>query len=714
MNSITEKSKKNNQKISENISFTFTNPKVVIPLLGILILAFLTYFHSLKNGFTNYDDDVLIIDNSLINSLAAGNIKNIFTSFINGMYHPMVTLSWALEYVLIGNGAMHFHLINLLFHLLNVWLVYRFVFLLFKKLNIAIVAALIFAVHPMISESVLWLSERKDLVCAAFMLGGLIHYVKYHEYNFGKKYLIITMIFFVFALFSKPAAIIFPLLLLVIDNFYGRKIIKNVINEKIPFFVLSVIFGIIAIIAARSVDGVNTLSGYSLIDRIFFISYAIVFYVFKLIIPVGLSAKHFYPAKLNFVLPIEYYFFFIVLIIMVIVLLKLKQHKKVVMTGILFYLSCISIILPIVPVGDSVVSERYSYFSYIGLLFIIGYFYNYYKDFLINKIYKIKLLMNGIIVFFVIIFCLSTWFRSLAWTDSISIWTDVIKKDSMSALAYTARGDYSSAINDYKSAIIDYSKAIQIDSTYSVAFNNRGYAWIKEKKYSSAETDLNKAVRLNPRFAKSFYNRSCLWIETGEYIKAISDCEKSIKLNPDFAYAYYNRGNAEYSLNDNDGALNDFDKAISIDSKVDVFYYYRGLVNVKLKKYDIAVNDFNTTISRSPAFIDAYYYKARCYYYQKKYELAIPDFNCVLTNNPVDFESIYLRGDCRLNTNDLNGAVADFSNVINLNNKYAPAYFSRAMANVSKGSKEGVCDDLHKAKEYGLELDNDFMAHYCK
>jgi len=396
-------SQQKKNKVTEKKILPVQNSKVIFPLLGILLITFFVYARSLKNGFTNYDDDVLILNNSLVHSLSFSNLKLIFISFANGMYNPLVTLSWALEYVLIGNKAMHFHFINLTFHLLNTWLVYRFILLLSKKINIAVIVALFFAIHPMISESVLWLSERKDLLCVAFILGGLIHYLKYLNNNFRLKYLILTLIFFLLALFSKPLAIVFPLLLLVIDYYTGRRIDKKVIMEKFPFFVLSLSFGLIAIIAARSVEGINTLNDYSVADRILFVVYAIGFYIFKMFIPVHFSAKHLYPLKDGVFLPVEYYISIIAVVALIFFIFKLKKQRREILSGMFFYLICISIVLPIVPVGDSVVSERYSYLSYIGLFLIIGNVYEQYKDKLINRSIKLKTFLNLVIITFVLI-----------------------------------------------------------------------------------------------------------------------------------------------------------------------------------------------------------------------------------------------------------------------------------------------------------------------
>ena len=99
------------------------NFKIALPLIGILILTFIIYFKSLRNGFTNYDDDILILNNPLVKDLSMLNLKHIFSSFINGMYHPLVTLTWAIEYHFWQANPLVFHAVNLFFHLLNIWLV---------------------------------------------------------------------------------------------------------------------------------------------------------------------------------------------------------------------------------------------------------------------------------------------------------------------------------------------------------------------------------------------------------------------------------------------------------------------------------------------------------------------------------------------------------------------------------------------------------------
>jgi protein O-mannosyl-transferase len=713
-----QKSKKKNsvQKVSfKQAEVAVKKNKIppFVPLLGILFLTFLVYLKSLKNGFTNYDDDVLILNNSLVQSLSLENIYSIFFTFINGMYHPLVTLSWALEYVWLGSSATQFHLINLIFHLLNVWLVYRFILLLTDKLNIAIIVTIVFAVHPMVSESVLWLSERKDLLCTAFMLGGLIHYMKYLKNELRLKYIILTLIFLIFAMLSKPSAAVFPLLLLVIDYYHGRKINKNALLEKIPFFVFAIFIGIIAILAAGSVEGINTLEDYTFIDRVFFVAHAIMFYIYKLIVPLALSAKHFYPLKHGGFLPAEYYISFVALALFIIALFKYGRNKREIISGFLFYIACISIVLPVVPVGDTVVAERYSYLSYLGLILIVGHLFDAYKDRTMMKI-KVNRLTFFLIAAFILFFSVNTYSRIDVWKSSDNLWTDVIKKDPTAALAYVARGDSKAADADYEAASKDYTMAVIIDSSNAVAYNNRGFAWIKTQQYDKAENDLNNAIRLQPGFSKAYYNRSCLYIDMKEYEKAIEDCNKTLLHLPDFAYAYYNRGNASYMLKNYKDAISDLDKAIALDSKTDLFYYYRGLAYFDMVNYNTASSDFSRVLDLNKDNADARLYRSKCYSKLKKYTEANSDLDVLLLSNPGNPTYIYYRGNNKFMNGDYEGALEEYDYIITTSPEYAPAYYGRAKVFIATGVMDSVCVNLTKSNDLGLEVDEEMMQEYCE
>jgi protein O-mannosyl-transferase len=135
----------------------------------IIVISFIAYLPVFHNGFLEWDDTAYIGKNPLIFSI---NLKDIFSQNVMGNWHPFTILTLALEYHLFGLNAAGYHSVNLLLHLLNVILVFYTVFLLSDKIAVALIAALLFGVHPLHVESVAWAAELKDLLYAFFFLAS--------------------------------------------------------------------------------------------------------------------------------------------------------------------------------------------------------------------------------------------------------------------------------------------------------------------------------------------------------------------------------------------------------------------------------------------------------------------------------------------------------------------------------------------------------------
>src|SRR5215470_8359451 len=212
----------------------------------IFIIAFLAvvlYIPALKGGILNWDDPDYVNEEFFKQGLL--NLRHLIVTPIQGNYHPLTMLSLLFNYLVSGVNGWSYHFLNVLLHLANSILVFRFVLLLTKgKRVIAFISAILFAIHPMHVESVAWISERKDVLYTLFFMLGLISYTKYVDTTNRKQYAG-ALVFFVLSLSSKPAAVIFPLVLFCIDFFTRRKFRRALIVEKIPFLVLSVAMGII-------------------------------------------------------------------------------------------------------------------------------------------------------------------------------------------------------------------------------------------------------------------------------------------------------------------------------------------------------------------------------------------------------------------------------------------------------------------------------------
>ena len=220
--------------------------KKYIGILVCLVLTFIVMSPNLNNEFLNWDDQEYISKNPLIKDLSVQGIKNIFQNeHIIASYVPIVLVSWAVDYAIGGMNPTMFHLSNIIIHLIVVLLVYWLVLLVSKRKGIALLAALLFGIHPMHVEAVSWLSARKDLMYSLFFVPALISYYYYieREPRYGRIYTYLgCLLFFVLSLYSKGTAVILPFILLLFDYYFIRTDIKKVILEKLPFFLLSAFF----------------------------------------------------------------------------------------------------------------------------------------------------------------------------------------------------------------------------------------------------------------------------------------------------------------------------------------------------------------------------------------------------------------------------------------------------------------------------------------
>ena len=132
-------------------------------------------------GIVTWDDGDYVMDNEIIRNF--DHFSKFFTTSIQGNYHPITMISLAINYAISGDDASSYHLFNIIFHLLNVVLVFKFICILTKdNYFIAFFTALFFGIHPLHVESVAWVSERKDVLYTLFFLLGLMSYIKLLDY----------------------------------------------------------------------------------------------------------------------------------------------------------------------------------------------------------------------------------------------------------------------------------------------------------------------------------------------------------------------------------------------------------------------------------------------------------------------------------------------------------------------------------------------------
>ena len=507
-------------------------------LIVVLVLAtFFFYSSALDNGFTNWDDPKYLTQNKRVQVLSFESIADLFTRTKIGYHHyiPLTLLSFAIENHFFGLDPKIFILNNILLHCVNVLLVLWFVFLLLKRFDIAFMTAALFAVHPVHVESVAWIVERKDVLYTLFYLGSIISFI-YSAKREQKKnsFYSLSLLLFLFSLFSKPAAVTLPIVLLLIDLYFHGDIyvfdwkkMAGALFNKIPFFILSGIFVLIAF--GQQKPGLFDI--YSRLEHIMIGSYGFMFYVVKLIMPSGLSCFYPVPAKINNSLPILFSIAPAVLVAAVFSLAFVFRKKRELLFGLLFYCVTISLVT-FFGASTALASDRYTYVPSIGVFLIASYLVCHLVSHESIKNMAVRLSLKFLISCFFVVLAIMTFDRCKIWENGITLWSDVISKYDNVIEAYVNRGNEYGRNKEYDLALEDYKKALELEPSNLTALTSRGYLFYLMGFYDRAIDDYTKAISAYPQYVPAYLNRSLAYERIGEFRGAVDDLMKARMIDP--------------------------------------------------------------------------------------------------------------------------------------------------------------------------------------
>ncbi len=682
-------------------------------MVVIAITTFIAYIPALKGTITNWDDMVYIGANPYIKSLSAKNIAAIFSENFMGNYHPLAMLSLTIDYQINKLDPFVFHLVNILIHIMNSIMVLLVLKRLTGKLEIAVIAALLFGVHSLHVESVVWLSERKDVLYTFFYLLSLYSYIRYIPKR-EQKWFGLSLLFFLLSCLSKGQAVTLAITLFLVDIFMGRKWTElKILMEKVPFLIMALIFGIVAFKAQAGADA-TIMANFPIQQRVAFASYGLIMYILKLFYPFALSAYYPYPIIGDVgEVPLIYWLCILPAIGFILLMFFTWKRSKTLFFGIGFFLVNIVLLLQLLPVGRAMMADRYAYIPSIGYFFLVGY---YLTD---RKYIKVKQVTWAIVAVYTVILMFLTFQQSKVWLNSNTLWSDAIAKNPRIPVAWYNRANTKLDSSDNKGAIADYTECINLDKTFWRAYINRGNARSRVKDYigsiedfdamirfdstavnayinramsrrmlqdyDNSLKDYNKAIRMKPDQVELYTSRANVKLDLKDYDGAIADFDEAIKLNPKYAAAYTNRAIVKKEKKDLAGALADYDKAVELDAGNSEFYNNRGNLKFQLNDLQGAVDDYSASIRISPKDFLGYKNRGAIRYSQKQYEEALTDLAEAIRLNPKSGELFYTRSMVKKAMHDPAGAKTDYKKAVELDPNYAAEGY---MKNIGISSNE--------------------------
>jgi protein O-mannosyl-transferase len=545
---------------------TSSPKKKIIIYIVLTIVTLAVYWQVNQYDFVIIDDPMYITENHHIQSgFTVEGLAWAFGIRSAAFWHPLTWLSFILDYQLYGLNAGGYHITNIILHIMSVMLLFWLFIRMTGTIWPGAFVAAFFALHPLHVESVAWVTERKDVLCAFFWMLTLCLYVYYTEKPLIKKYLFV-LLSFVLALMSKSMAVTLPAVMILIDywplsRFQNRLESKKgdlflwQLKEKTPFFLLSVIFSIITFNAQKglSVD----YPAFTLNSRIANAMVSFVVYPGKLLWPYDMT--FFYPFTNQY--PVWQIVATVVIIVFIsITVIVMAEKAPPLFVGWLWYVVTIAPVIGIIQVSSQAMADRYIYLPSIGISIMMAWGV---PLLFRNKNIRQKILFPVAIAFLAVL-ALVTWKQCGYWKNSFELLNHALQIRNDVFIVHDCLGLALSAEGKNQEAIDHFNQALRLKPDYANAFCNRGIAYIHSGQYKDAIQDLNEAIRLKPNHISAYYNRAVGYSQIGRYDLAVRDYSESLHLKSDYADAYNNRGAIYLNLGNNELGCRDAQRACAL------------------------------------------------------------------------------------------------------------------------------------------------------
>lgn len=602
-------------------------------LLGAFtFIAILVYGHVLGYGFVRWDDGLLIYENPAIRGVSLANLKTIFTTYDPELYIPLTLLTYQLDYMIAGANASWYHAINLLLHVCNAVLVTVMATKLTKHSRIGLFTGLLFLVHPLHTEAVVWASARKDLLSTFFLLLSITFFLQLRSSN-AKKWYVLSVAAFTLGLLSKVTILTLPVLLPLIVWFTGGTVTKRTLLRMLPFAALSGLFAIIAFNGKTAV-----LESTSLTETIVMAGKSTVFYLEKLILPLKLSVLHPYNHQILLSSPDFLYPWIFLIALGIAALLALKKSKAPLFAFLLFTVTLSPSLFNFAKAGTYyIASDRYGYIPSIWFLLLIAIGLHA----MCNRFQKEGVFV-GVTAALGVTLAVLTSLQSNVWADSEALFSNVLKYYPDSYVAYNNLGNVYRRQGEIGAATDSYTKALAVDtplqgmtdSKDAKILSNLGSSLRAQGKLEEALATYTKALKLDPENPQVHLGLGITNQQLGRFNVAERAFFEAIRLQPNLSIAYLNLGALYSAMGDTDGAIAQFEIAIEKNPYFPQAYYNLGNALRKVERNREARDAYEYAVELQPDFIAARVNLGIIYADRQEFDRAIEQFQEVLQYDP--------------------------------------------------------------------------------
>jgi protein O-mannosyl-transferase len=656
-------------------------------LAAVLLVTFACYANSLNNAFV-FDDALLLTDN-----LGIRGIENIpwILGLTTGVtfYRPVRMITYAIDYTLNkklwchigdyegpdkGMYPLGYHISNIFYHILTSLVVFLLVTRLAGNPRVGILAAGFFALHPVHTDSVAYLSGRRDILFTLFYLAGFYFFLAYQQ---SKKLIFSIACFLAYGLSlgSKEMAVTFPALLLCYDT-VGRfstpesglsedytKRLFNSLRKSIsqaPFcylflFLVSLSFCYYKIFI-NSPSYQETYYGDSILINFSTVGEIVVHYLHLLLYPVNLIADYSYnafPLSASLFEPATLFAFLLLGVILYVLLRLLATRALIAFGGIWFFLTLLPV-CHIIP-HHELLAEHYLYLPSVGFCLVAAV--------LCDGLMRDKKCHSFVFVCCIailIFFSLRVVDRNRDWRNSLTLYDKTVKTVPECARAnanlceaYTNEGRFDEALSACK-------RALDIKPDQLQAINNLGTVYARKGMMEEAITSYKNALVLRPGYEKGHFNLGLLLYQKGDLEGAIREYEQALAIRPYFVEARNNLGIAFSAKGRFDEAISQYKQALWFNPYYADAYYNLGIACAKTGETDKAVDAYRRALDINPNYTSARINLAGAYMKKGEIDNAITELDKAVAGNPDSGDAYFNLGYAYSQKGDLTGAIDSY------------------------------------------------------
>ncbi len=673
-------------------------------LLAVLLLATLAAYYPAWHGGMLWDDDGHLTRTGLRS--ASGLWRIWFEVGATQQYYPVLHSTFWILHRLWGDDTLGYHLLNIVLHALSALLVALFM----RRLAVpgAWLAAVVFALHPVQVESVAWISELKNTLSAVFYLSAALAYLRYDRLR-QKRFYVLALALFIFALLSKTVTATLPAALLVVFWWErGRLQWRRDIAPLAPFFALGAAGGVVTAWVERALIGAQGAEyQFNLLERCLIAGRVIWFYLGKLI----------WPANLIFIYPRWQisqgawwqYVYLLGAITLLGALWLIRRRTRGPLAALLLYCGTLFPALGFVnvyPFKFSFVADHFQYLASASVIALLSAGLS-----CLSTRWRLQGRAAGAgVVALGILLASLTWSQSRQYVDAETLYRTTIRRNPSCWLAYNNLGvlkflgpgadpreamadieealrlnpDFADAYNNkgyrlrqmgrFEEAMRQDEQALRLVPNFAVAHNNLGIDLQKLGRLEEASSQFREAMRLDPNYADAHNNLGDVLQEMGRFEEALAQHHEALRLNPDSAEAHNSLGNALQRTGRSDEGLAEYREALRLKPEFADAHNNLGYALQRVGRFEEALAQQREAVRLMPDFPGFHYNLANTLREMGRFEEAAAEYHTTLTLRPGFAEAHNNLGTALEGLGRFDEAIVQYQEVLRLKPDSAEAY----------------------------------------